>query len=177
MRLYHDEEWGVPLHDDAKLFELLTLEGAQAGLSWLTILKRRSGYVRAFKKFNPKAVAAFTDADVERLLENPDIVRHRGKIESTINNAGTVLALQKSGSSLNDLLWSFVDDEPLQRNWSRDPHVPASTPEATRMSKDLKKRGFRFVGPTTCYSLMQAAGLVNDHSPQCFRYAEVRALR
>jgi len=177
MRTYHDEEWGVPLHDDAKLFELLTLEGAQAGLSWLTILKRRPGYVKAFKRFNPKAVAAFTDADVERLLENVDIIRHRGKIESTIDNASAVLNLQKNGSSLDGLLWSFVDHRPLQRNWTRDPNVPSSTPEATMMSKELKKRGFRFVGPTTCYSLMQAAGLVNDHSPQCFRYAEVRLLR
>jgi DNA-3-methyladenine glycosylase I len=177
MRTYHDEEWGVPLHDDAKLFELLTLEGAQAGLSWLTILKRRPGYVKAFKKFNPKAVAAFNDADVERLLENVDIIRHRGKIESTINNAGAVLNLQKNGSSLDELLWSFVDNKPLQRNWTRDPSVPASTPRATLMSKELKRRGFRFVGPTTCYSLMQAAGLVNDHSPQCFRYGEVRPRR
>jgi len=177
MRTYHDEECGVPLHDDAKLFELLTLEGAQAGLSWLTILKRRPGYVKAFKKFNPKAVAAFNDADVERLLENVDIIRHRGKIESTINNAGAVLNLQKNGSSLDELLWSFVDNKPLQRNWTRDPSVPASTPRATLMSKELKKRGFRFVGPTTCYSLMQAAGLVNDHSPQCRRYAEVRPRR
>jgi DNA-3-methyladenine glycosylase I len=177
MRAYHDEEWGVPQHDDARLFELLTLEGAQAGLSWLTILKRRPGYVKAFKKFNPKAVAAFTAADVDRLLENVDIIRHRGKIESTINNAGAVLALQKSGSSLDALLWSFVDNTPLQRDWRRDPNVPASTPEAALMSKELKKLGFRFVGPTTCYSLMQAAGLVNDHIPKCFRYAEVRKLR
>jgi DNA-3-methyladenine glycosylase I len=177
MRAYHDEEWGVPQHDDSKLFELLTLEGAQAGLSWLTILKRRPGYVRAFKRFNPKLVAAFTSADVERLLEDPDIIRHRGKIESTINNAGAILTLQRSGSSLDELLWSFVNHEPLQRNWAKNPNVPASTPEATRMSKELKKRGFRFVGPTTCYSLMQAAGLVNDHTPQCFRYAEVLTLR
>jgi DNA-3-methyladenine glycosylase I len=177
MRAYHDEEWGVPQHDDARLFELLTLEGAQAGLSWLTILKRRPGYVKAFKKFNPKAVAALTPGDVERLLDNPDIIRHRGKIESTINNAGAVLALQKGGSSLDELLWSFVDHRPLQRDWKRDPQVPATTREAELMSKELKKRGFRFVGPTTCYALMQAAGLVNDHVPTCFRYAEVRTLR
>ncbi len=177
MRAYHDEEWGVPQHDDARLFELLTLEGAQAGLSWLTILKRRPGYVTAFKKFNPKVVAAFTDVDVERLLEDVDIIRHRGKIESTINNAGAVLALKKNGSSLNELLWSFVDNVPMQRDWKRDPEIPASTPEATLMSKALKKQGFRFVGPTTCYALMQAAGLVNDHAPKCFRYAEVKNLR
>ncbi|MGD0852078.1 MAG: DNA-3-methyladenine glycosylase I [Acidimicrobiales bacterium] len=177
MRTYHDEEWGVPQHDDARLFELLTLEGAQAGLSWLTILKRRPGYVEAFKRFNVKSVAAFTPDDVDRLSENVDIIRHRGKIESTIINARAVLDLQKSGSSLDELLWSFVGDRPLQRDWEHDPHVPASTPEATRMSKELKKRGFRFVGPTTCYSLMQAAGLVNDHSPTCFRYTQVRKLR
>lgn len=176
MRTYHDEEWGVPLHDDARLFELLTLEGAQAGLSWLTILKRRPGYVKAFKKFNPSAVAAFSADDVERLLGDVDIIRHRGKIESTINNAGAVLALQKQGSSLDELLWSFVDNKPLQRDWAHEPNVPASTREATLMSKELKRRGFRFVGPTTCYSLMQAAGLVNDHSPKCFRYAEIRQL-
>ena len=177
MRDYHDREWGVPLHDDAKLFELLTLEGAQAGLSWLTVLRRRPGYVKAFQRFNPKVVAAFTTADVDRLLENPDIIRHRGKIESTISNAVAILELRRSGTSLDDLLWSFVDHEPLQRDWSLDPHVPSSTHEAALMSKELKKRGFRFVGPTTCYSLMQAAGLVNDHHPECFRYDEVRALR
>jgi DNA-3-methyladenine glycosylase I len=177
MQAYHDEEWGVPQHDDAKLFELLTLEGAQAGLSWLTILKRRPGYVKAFKRFNPKSVAAFTPNDVERLLEDVDIIRHRGKIESTINNAGAVLTLQKGGSSLNELLWSFVENKPLQRDWMHDPNIPASSAEATLMSKELKKRGFRFVGPTTCYALMQAAGLVNDHDPKCFRYAQVRKLR
>lgn len=177
MRRYHDEEWGVPLHDDKKLFELLTLEGAQAGLSWLTVLRRRSGYRKAFKRFNPKLVAEFGAADVERLLEDTDIIRHRGKIESTINNAGAVLELQRSGSSLDALLWSFVDHQPLQRDWKVDPQIPSSTREASLMSKELKKRGFRFVGPTTCYSLMQAAGLVNDHHLECFRYDEVRSLR
>lgn len=177
MRAYHDEEWGVPLHDDKKLFELLTLEGAQAGLSWLTILRRRSGYVKAFKRFNPKLVAALTSEDVDRLLENPDIVRHRGKIESTINNACAVLELQRDGSSLDELLWCFVDNAPLQRDWNVESAIPSSTREAALMSQELKKRGFRFVGPTTCYSLMQAAGLVNDHDPKCFRYDEVRKLR
>ena len=177
MRVYHDEEWGVPLHDDAKLFELLTLEGAQAGLSWLTILKRRPGYVKAFKRFNPKVVAAFTTDDVERLLHDEGIIRNRGKIESTINNAGAVLELQRSGSSLDALLWSFVGEKPLQHNWKKEPGLSPSSREAELMSKEMKKRGFRFVGPTTCYSLMQAAGLVNDHVPKCFRYAEVRKLR
>jgi DNA-3-methyladenine glycosylase I len=176
MRVYHDEEWGVPQHDDKRLFELLTLEGAQAGLSWLTILKRRRGYVRAFKRFNPKLVAAFTEVDVERLLEDTTIIRHRGKIESTINNAGAILALQRSGSSLDEFLWSFVQGTPKQRDWKKEPRLPGSTPDAELMSKALKKRGFRFVGPTTCYSLMQAAGLVNDHDPKCFRYAVVRKL-
>ena len=174
---YHDGEWGVPLHDDSKLFELLTLEGAQAGLSWLTILKRRPGYVRAFKRFNPKLVAAFSAEDVEQLMMNTEIIRNRGKIESTINNAAAVLELKRSGSSLNELLWSFVGDMPLQHNWKKDPRLGSSTRESELMSKELKKRGFRFVGPTTCYSLMQAAGLVNDHIPKCFRYKEVRALR
>jgi DNA-3-methyladenine glycosylase I len=177
MRVYHDEEWGVPQHDDRRLFELLTLEGAQAGLSWLTILKRRPGYVKAFKRFNPKLVSAFTDVDVERLLENPEIIRHRGKIESTINNAGAVLELQREGSSLDAFLWAFVDGKPRQHDWKNDPTLAGSTPDAELMSKALKKHGFRFVGPTTCYSLMQAAGLVNDHDPKCFRYAEVRTLR
>ena len=125
MRAYHDEEWGVPEHDDTRLFELLTLEGAQAGLSWLTILKRRSGYVKAFKRFNPTLVAAFTDGDVARLLENPNLIRHRGKIESTINNAGAVLELQRSGSSLNEFLWSFVDGKPQQHDWKKEPRLPA----------------------------------------------------
>lgn len=177
MRAYHDEEWGVPLHDDKKLFELLTLEGAQAGLSWLTILRRRPGYVKAFKHFNPKLVSAFTSNDVDRLLENPDIIRHRGKIESTINNAGAVLELQRGGSSLDELLWTFVGYAPVQHDWRAEPRLASSTTEATLMSKELKKRGFRFVGLTTCYSLMQAAGLVNDHDPSCFRYREVQRLR
>src|SRR5579863_3511253 len=138
MRAYHDEEWGVPQHDDAKLFELLTLEGAQAGLSWLTILKRRPGYVKAFKRFNPRLVAAFGDDDVERLMENNDIIRHRGKIESTINNAAAVLQLRREGSSLDVLLWSFVDGVPMQRNWKKEPTLPASTREAELMSKEMK---------------------------------------
>jgi DNA-3-methyladenine glycosylase I len=132
--------------------------------------------VKAFKRFNPKLVAAFTPDDVNRLLENPDIIRHRGKIESTINNAGAVLELQRDGSSLDELLWSFVDNAPLERDWNLDSAIPSSTREATLMSKELKKRGFRFVGPTTCYSLMQAAGLVNDHHPKCFRFDVVRKL-
>jgi DNA-3-methyladenine glycosylase I len=177
MREYHDEEWGVPVHDDAKLFEFVTLEGAQAGLSWLTILRRRSGYQKAFMEFDPVRVARFSVKKVDRLLTDEGIIRHRGKIESTISNAKAILALQKSGQTFDDLLWSFVGGEPLQHNWKKEPSIAASTPEAVRMSKELKKVGFRFVGPTTCYALMQATGLVNDHDPKCFRFAEVRELR
>jgi DNA-3-methyladenine glycosylase I len=177
MRAYHDVEWGVPVHDDSKLFEFVTLEGAQAGLSWLTILRRRAGYQRAFLDFDPGRVARFTDQKVERLLLDEGIIRHRGKIESTISNAKTIVALQRSGQSLDGLLWSFVDGEVLQHDWKRQPTMAASTPEAERMSKALKKLGFRFVGPTTCYALMQATGLVNDHDPKCFRFAEVKQLR
>jgi DNA-3-methyladenine glycosylase I len=177
MREYHDEEWGVPVHDDAKLFEFVTLEGAQAGLSWLTILRRRRGYQKAFTGFDPIRVARFTEQKVDRLLCDEGIIRHRGKIESTVSNAKAILALQKSGQTLDGLLWSFVDGEPLQHNWKKDPTIAASTPEAVRMSKELKKLGFRFVGPTTCYAMMQATGLVNDHHPSCFRFAEVALLR
>lgn len=176
MRDYHDKEWGVPQHDDARLFELITLEGAQAGLSWLTVLRRRPGYRQAFADFDPNRVAKFTDRKVEKLLEVEGIIRHRGKLESTINNAKAVVALHKSGETLNNVLWSFVDGTPLQHDWKREPYILASTPMAAQMSKELKKLGFRFVGPTTCYALMQAAGLVNDHIPGCFRYAEVIAL-
>jgi DNA-3-methyladenine glycosylase I len=176
MREYHDEEWGVPVHDDSRLFEFVTLEGAQAGLSWLTILRRRSGYQKAFVDFDPARVARFSEKKVDRLLVDEGIIRHRGKIESTISNAKAIVALQKSGQTLDGLLWSFVGGVPLQHNWKREPSIAASTPEALRMSKELKKLGFRFVGPTTCYALMQATGLVNDHDPKCFRYSEVRQL-
>ncbi len=174
---YHDEEWGVPEHDDAALFELLTLEGAQSGLSWLTVLRKREGYRRVFANFDPLVVAMFTDDDVNRFVLDPEIIRHRGKIESTINNARALLDLYNNSGTLNETLWSIVGPQPLQRDWKNDPRLPASTPESARMSTSLKKLGFRFVGPTTCYSLMQAAGLVNDHHPTCFRYADVVNLR
>jgi DNA-3-methyladenine glycosylase I len=177
MSQYHDEEWGVPVHDDRKLFEFVSLEGAQAGLSWLTILRRRAGYRAAFMDFDPVRVARFTDKKVERLLLDDGIIRHRGKIESTISNAKALLALRKAGRSLDSVLWSFVGGVPLQHDWKKDPAIHSSTPEAVLMSKELKKLGFRFVGPTTCYALMQATGLVNDHHPSCFRFAEVARLR
>ena len=166
---YHDEEWGVPSRDDRHLFEMLTLEGAQAGLSWSTILRKRDGYRKAFKNFDAAKVARFTDKDVERLLADPGIVRNRLKVESTVNNAQRVLELD----SLSDYLWSFVGGEPLVNRWKTLGEIPAETPESKAMSKDLKKRGFRFVGPTVCYAFMQACGLVNDHTVDCFRFREV----
>ena len=173
LRDYHDLEWGVPEHDDRRLFELLTLEGAQAGLSWLIVLRRRAGYRNAFADFDPAVVAHYSPSDVERLVAGPDIIRHRGKIESTISNATALLDLQRGGGRLDTLLWSFVDGHPRQHDWSAGDGLPASTPESAAMSKELKRRDFRFVGPTTCYALMQAAGLVNDHHPTCFRAREL----
>jgi DNA-3-methyladenine glycosylase I len=167
---YHDEEWGVPSRDDRHLFEMLTLEGAQAGLSWSTILRKRDGYRKAFANFDAEKVARLTQKDVERLLQDPSIVRNRLKVESTVNNAQRVVELDES---LSDYLWSFVGGEPLVNTWKELSELPAETTESKAMSKDLKKRGFRFVGPTVCYAFMQACGLVNDHIVDCFRYSEV----
>jgi DNA-3-methyladenine glycosylase I len=169
---YHDEEWGVPSHDDRYLFEMLTLEGAQAGLSWSTILNKREGYRRAFAGFDPARVARFSPSKVERLLQDPGIVRNRGKVESTITNAQEVLEVQKELGSLNSYLWSFVGGSPIRNRWRDLQQIPAQTAESASMSKHLKGRGFRFVGPTTCYAFMQAAGLVNDHEIPCFRHRE-----
>jgi len=162
---YHDEEWGVPARDDRALFELLTLEGAQAGLSWLTILRKREGYRAAFDGFDVAKVAHYTPTRIEKLLADPGIVRNRLKVESTVNNARRILELDVP---LSELLWSFVDGEPKLNRWATWREIPAETVESKAMSKELKRRGFRFVGPTTCYSLMQAAGLVNDHTGECF---------
>ena len=174
-RAYHDREWGVPIRDERHLFELLVLEGAQAGLSWWTILRKRDGYRRAFASFDVAAVAAFGEADVERLMAETGIVRNRGKIASAIGNARATLELQASGSSLVDHLWSFVDGRPLVNAWTTVGGIPAETDESRAMSRDLKAHGFKFVGPTICYALMQSAGLVNDHVVSCFRYEEVQA--
>jgi DNA-3-methyladenine glycosylase I len=168
---YHDDEWGVPVRDERGLFELLTLEGAQAGLSWSTILRKREGYRRAFAAFDPEAVARFGAADVERLLADPGIVRNRLKVESTIANAQAILALRERGESLEELVWRVVDGEPRRNAWRTLAEIPAETPESKLLARELKRRGFRFVGPTTCYALMQAAGLVDDHVTSCFRYA------
>jgi DNA-3-methyladenine glycosylase I len=170
MVAYHDEEWGVPEHDDRRLFELLTLEGAQAGLSWSTILRKREGYRRAFADFDPERVAGFGTGEVERLLADSGIVRNRLKIESTVANARAVLALQADLGSLDALLWSFVDGAPVVNRFRTLAEIPAETPVSRAMSKELKRRGFRFVGPTVLYALMQAAGLVDDHVVGCFRY-------
>jgi DNA-3-methyladenine glycosylase I len=172
MVAYHDDEWGVPTHDDASLFELLTLEGAQAGLSWRTILNKRAGYRAAFVGFDPARVAAFTDDDVDRLLDDPGIVRHRGKIESTVGNARRICELQDQAGGFDAHVWSFVGGEPIVGAWARPGELPSSTPESTALSGDLKRRGFRFVGPTTVYAFMQAAGLVDDHVRSCFRCSD-----
>jgi DNA-3-methyladenine glycosylase I len=173
-RDYHDREWGVPVRDERHLFELLVLEGAQAGLSWSTILRKRDGYRRAFAGFDPTAVAAFDEADADRLLADPGIVRNRAKVAAAIDNARAALALEEAGLSLVEHLWSFVDGRPLVNARTSMAEIPADTDESRAMSKDLKARGFRFVGPTICYALMQSAGLVNDHVVTCFRYREVQ---
>jgi DNA-3-methyladenine glycosylase I len=172
MLAYHDEEWGVPVHDERRLFEMLCLEGAQAGLSWSTILNKRDGYRRAFAGFDPGKVARFTPARVEKLLQDPGIVRNRLKVESVVRNAIGVMELRKEGS-FDDFVWSFVDGRPIVNRWKRMGSIPAETPVSRVMSKELKRRGFGFVGPTVCYAFMQAAGLVNDHTVDCFRYREV----
>jgi len=170
---YHDHEWGVPLHDEHRLFEMLTLEGAQAGLSWLTILRKREEYRRAFAGFDPQIVAAFGDADVTRLLADPGIVRNRLKVASTISNARAVLEVQARYGSLDGFLWGFVDGVPIRNCWRSLQEIPASTPLSDRMSKELKRHGFRFVGSTICYAHMQATGMVNDHLVDCFRYRQL----
>ena len=169
---YHDEEWGVPVHDDRRLFEMLTLEGAQAGLSWLTILRKREHYRRAFAGFNPARVARYGARDTARLLRDPGIVRNRLKITATIDNARAFLAIQKEHGSFDRYLWRFVDGRPLHNHWRSRREVPARTELSDRLSQDLRKRGFRFVGSTICYAFMQAIGMVQDHTTDCFRYRQ-----
>jgi DNA-3-methyladenine glycosylase I len=170
MVAYHDDDWGVPTHDDAALFELLTLEGAQAGLSWRTILNKRDGYRAAFAGFDVDRVARFTDADVDRLVGDTAIVRHRGKIESTVANAKAIQAVREEFATFDAYAWGFVVGVPIVGTYERLQQLPAVTDESTALSKDLKRRGFRFVGPTTVYAFMQAAGLVDDHVVTCFRH-------
>ena len=170
---YHDREWGTPLRDDRKLFEFLILEGAQAGLSWQTILRKRDGYRRAFDSFDMDKIAAYGDADVDRLMADAGIVRHRQKINAAIGNARAVLALRDE-CGLSDFVWSFVGGTPVDNRRTAGDEAPATSPESEAMSKEMRRRGFKFVGPTICYAFMQAAGLVNDHLITCFRYWEIR---
>ncbi len=173
---YHDTEWGVPLYDDRRLFEFVILDGAQAGLSWLTILRKRENYRRAFDGFDAEKMARYGEGKIRRLLADPGIVRNRLKITSAVDNARAYLRLLKEEGSFSDYLWSFVGGQPRQNRWRTLSEIPAKTPESEAMSKDLVQRGFRFVGPTICYAFMQAAGMVNDHVVDCFRYQECRAL-
>ena len=173
---YHDEEWGVPVHDDRVHYEFLILEGAQAGLSWSTILNKRDGYRKAFAEFEPAKVARFTNKRIAKLLENPAIVRNRLKVTSAVNNAKAFLKVQKEFGSFSDYIWEFVDGKPIQNRYRKDSDIPATSPESDALSEDLKKRGFKFVGSTIIYAHMQATGLVNDHVTGCFRYKPVVAL-
>jgi DNA-3-methyladenine glycosylase I len=170
---YHDTEWGVPVHDDRTHFEFLLLEGAQAGLSWLTILKRREGYRKAFAGFEPAKVARFTPAKVEKLLADTGIIRNRAKVESAVRNARAFLAVQEEFGSFDTYIWGFVGGRTVVNKWRRLAQLPPTSPESESMSADLRRRGFGFVGPTVCYSHLQATGLVNDHQVNCFRYAEL----
>lgn len=171
---YHDREWGVPDYDDGRLFAKLILDGAQAGLSWITILRKREGYYRAFAGFDPQKMARFDERRTFRLLEDPGIVRNRAKIGAAIENARAYLRLTESGESFSELLWRVVDGRPRHNHWRSTQELPAKTPESEAMSRLLRDRGFRFVGPTICYAFMQAVGMVNDHLVTCFRHAELR---
>ena len=173
---YHDEQWGVPMHDDQELFEMLVLEGAQAGLSWSTILNKRENYRRAFDGFEIARVAAYGEDDIQRLLADPGIVRNQLKLRSAVRNARAVLEIQAEFGSLDAYLWDFVNGVPIQNTWQTLKEIPAQTPLSEAMSKGLKKRGCTFVGPTICYALMQSVGMVNDHTMDCFRYEEVQSL-
>jgi DNA-3-methyladenine glycosylase I len=173
---YHDREWGVPLHDDRALFEFLILEGAQAGLSWETILRKREDYRASFDRFNPRSIAGYDRDKIDELLANPRIVRNRLKISAAIQNASAFLAVQKEFGSFDAYLWWFVGGSPMQNRWRSCRDVPCRTPESDALSRDLVHRSFKFVGPTICYAFMQAVGLVNDHSVDCFRYKQIREL-
>jgi DNA-3-methyladenine glycosylase I len=174
---YHDQEWGVPLHDDQKLFEFLILEGAQAGLSWLTILKKRDAYRKAYYQFDVEKVARFNSRSIERLLNNPGIVRNRLKIAASIDNARAFLEVQDEFGSFDKFIWQYVGHHPRQNRWRRLRNIPALTSESKQMSKDLQQRGFRFVGPTICYAFMQAVGMVNDHVTNCYRHKQVAKIK
>lgn len=173
MLRYHDKEWGVPVHNERKLFEFLILEGAQAGLSWNTILDRRHNYRRAFDDFNIRKIAKYTKTDITRLLRDEGIIRNRLKVEATVENAQRFIEVQKEFGSFDKYIWQFVGGKPIKNRFKKISDLPAQTKESEAMSRDLKKRGFRFVGPTICYAFMQAVGMVNDHTIDCFRYREL----
>ena len=175
-RSYHDEEWGVPLHDDRKLFEFLVLEGAQAGLSWITVLKKRPAYRQAFNNFDFARVAQYDEGKINALLENPAIIRNKLKICSAIRNARAFIRVREEFGTFNDYIWDFVDGKPIQNAWQQGSEIPAETPLSNKISRDLKRRGFNFVGPTIIYAHMQATGMVNDHTTDCFRHEELKAL-
>ena len=170
---YHDKEWGIPVHDDNLLFEFLVLEGAQAGLSWITVLRKRENYRKSFDNFDPTKVAGYGEEKIEELMNNPGIIRNKRKITAAVANAQAVLEIQKEFESFDAYIWQFVGGKPIQNEWENMEDVPAFTPESEKMSKDLKKRGFKFVGPTICYAFMQAVGMVNDHVMGCFRHSEI----
>jgi DNA-3-methyladenine glycosylase I len=170
---YHDYEWGVPVHDDNKHFEMIVLDGAQAGLSWLTVLKKRENYREAFARFDPRKVAEFNENKIEELMNNKGIIRNRQKIRSAIKNAGAFIKVQEEFGSFDKFIWSFVNNKTIVNSWENDSEIPATSLESDEMSKELKKRGFSFVGSTICYAYMQAAGMVNDHVTRCFRYEEI----
>jgi len=174
---YHDLEWGVEIHDDRTLFEFLVLEGAQAGLSWSTILKKRTAYRRAFDNFDARKISNYSEKTVSRLLANPEIIRNRLKINTAVTNARAFLKVQEEFGSFDCYIWQFVKGKPIRNSWQTMTDIPSSTPESVAMSKDLKKRGFKFVGPTICYAFMQAVGMVNDHVVDCFRYRELKNQR
>ena len=174
---HHDEEWGVPVHDDRMLFEMLILEGAQSGLSWATILQKREGYLKAFDNFDAKKISRYTPSRVEKLLNDPGIVRNKLKVNATIENAKRFLEIQEEYGSFDKYIWSFVGGKPINNKWSSLSEVPSTSAESDQMSKSLKKKGFKFVGSTTCYAYMQAVGMVNDHVVSCFRYKEVKKLQ
>jgi DNA-3-methyladenine glycosylase I len=170
---YHDKEWGVPVYSERKLFEMLILEGAQAGLSWITVLKKRPHYRKVFDRFNPEVIALYNRKKIQQLLNDPGIIRNRLKVEGTVKNAQAYLRLRETEGRLSDFLWQFVDGEPLINRWRTLKHIPAKTVASDAMSKELKKRGFTFVGSTICYAFMQSVGMVNDHTTDCFRYREL----
>ncbi len=174
---YHDHEWGVATHDDRSLFEFLVLEGAQAGLSWSTILRKREGYRKAFDNFDARKISRYSEKDVSRLLVNPEIIRNRLKINAIITNARAFLRVQEQFGSFDHYIWQFVNGRPIQNSWEKMTDIPSSSPESEAMSKDLKKRGFKFVGTTICYAFMQAVGMVNDHVVDCFRYRVLKNKR